>query len=144
MGDGPHQKPCGGGGLGAGCRDEVACSERVFRRRHEFLSLGTPDNDQSLHFRRARPARVQRSRQNAGGGYPAAQHDRTELRELNVAFQRLPREQKEALRMIGIEEQSYEEAASATGCAVGTLKSRVHRARLNLRSEMHGEIRAAA
>ncbi len=77
-------------------------------------------------------------------GIPATQHDRTELRELNVAFQRLPREQKEALRMIGIEEQSYEEAAGATGCAVGTLKSRVHRARLNLRSQMHGEIRAAA
>ena len=77
-------------------------------------------------------------------GIPAAQHDRTELRELNLAFQRLPKEQKEALRMIGIEEQSYEEAADATGCAVGTLKSRVHRARLNLRSQMHGEIRAAA
>jgi RNA polymerase sigma-70 factor, ECF subfamily len=77
-------------------------------------------------------------------GVRAAQHDRTELRELNVAFQRLPREQKEALRMIGIEEQSYEEAAGATGCAIGTLKSRVHRARLNLRSQMHGEIRAAA
>ena len=77
-------------------------------------------------------------------GIPAAQHDRTELRELNVAFQRLPREQKEALRMIGIEEQSYDEASGATGCAVGTLKSRVHRARLNLRSQMHGEIRAAA
>src|SRR4051794_24172424 len=29
-------------------------------------------------------------------GIPAAQHDRTELCELNVAFQRLPREQKEA------------------------------------------------
>ncbi len=77
-------------------------------------------------------------------GIPAAQHDGTELRELNVAFQRLPREQKEALRMIGIEEQSYEEASGATGCAIGTLKSRVHRARMNLRSQMHGAIRAAA
>jgi RNA polymerase sigma-70 factor, ECF subfamily len=75
---------------------------------------------------------------------PAAQHDRIELRELNLAFQRLPKEQKAALRRAGIEEQSYEEAADATGCAVGTLKSRVHRARLNLRSQMHGEIRAAA
>ena len=77
-------------------------------------------------------------------GIPATQHERTELRELNVAFQRLPREQKEALRMIGIEEQSYEEAAGATGCPVGTLKSRVHRARLNLRSLIHGEMGAAA
>jgi RNA polymerase sigma-70 factor (ECF subfamily) len=77
-------------------------------------------------------------------GIPAKQHDRTELRELNVAFQRLPRVQQEALRMIGIEEQSYEEAAGATGCPVGTLKSRVHRARLNLRSLIYGEIGAAA
>ena len=77
-------------------------------------------------------------------GIPAVQYDRTELRELNVAFRRLPREQKEALRMIGIEERSYEEAAGVTGCAIGTLKSRVHRARLNLRSLIHGEISATA
>ena len=76
-------------------------------------------------------------------GVPAAQHDRTELRELHVALHCLPREQQEALRMIGIEEQSYEEAAGATGCAVGTLKSRVHSARLNLRSLIHCEISAA-
>ena len=76
-------------------------------------------------------------------GIPATQHGRTELREFNIAFQRLPREQKEALRMIGIEEQSYEEAARATGCAVGTLKSRVHRARLNLRSLIYGETSVA-
>ena len=74
-------------------------------------------------------------------GIPATQHNRAELRELNVALHCLPREQQEALRMIGIEEQSYEEAAGATGCAVGTLKSRVHRARLNLRSLIHGECR---
>jgi RNA polymerase sigma-70 factor (ECF subfamily) len=75
---------------------------------------------------------------------PATQYDRTEMRELDVAFQRLPKEQKEALRMIAIEERSYEEACGATGCAVGTLKSRVHRARLSLRSLTDGEIRAAA
>jgi RNA polymerase sigma-70 factor (ECF subfamily) len=77
-------------------------------------------------------------------GIPAAQHDRTELRELNGAFQRLPKNQQEALHLIGVEERSYEEASSATGCAIGTLKSRVHRARLQLRSDMFGEIRAAA
>jgi hypothetical protein len=32
----------------------------------------------------------------------------------------------------------------ALGCAIGTLKSRVHRARLQLRSEMSGEAKAAA
>jgi hypothetical protein len=33
-------------------------------------------------------------------GIPAAQHDRTELRELNGAFQRLPKNQQEALHLI--------------------------------------------
>src|SRR6478736_2207047 len=33
---------------------------------------------------------------------PATQYDRTEMRELDVAYQRLPKEQKEALRMIAI------------------------------------------
>jgi len=77
-------------------------------------------------------------------GIPAAQEDSTDLRELNVAFQRLPKDQREALRLIAVEELSYEEVSHTIGCAVGTLKSRVHRARLQLRSEMSGESRAAA
>ena len=76
--------------------------------------------------------------------FRSSHEDRTGLRELNIAFRRLPKEQQEALHLIGVEERSYEEAAGATGCAIGALKSRVHRARLQLRSEMFGEIRAAA
>jgi RNA polymerase sigma-70 factor, ECF subfamily len=74
----------------------------------------------------------------------ASQEERAGIRELNVAYQRLPKEQKEALHLIGLQEQSYEEAAEATGCAVGTLESRVHRARTLLREQMCGEIRDAA
>ena len=77
-------------------------------------------------------------------GIRASQEDWTDLRELNVAFQRLPKDQQEALHLIGIQERSYDEASGATGCAIGTLKSRVHRARLQLRSEMFGERKAAA
>ena len=75
---------------------------------------------------------------------PATQQDHTELRELNVALQRLPKDQQDALRSIALEERSYEEVSDEIGCAVGTLKSRVHRARVQLRSEMSGEARAAA
>jgi RNA polymerase sigma-70 factor, ECF subfamily len=75
---------------------------------------------------------------------PAVQQDQTDLRELDLAFQRLPKDQQEALRSIALEERSYEEVSDETGCAVGTLKSRVHRARVQLRSEMSGEARAAA
>jgi len=70
----------------------------------------------------------------------AAPHeDRTALRELGWALERLPRDQREALSMIVLHEQSYEEASEQTGCAIGTLKSRVHRARLQLRMFMMGE-----
>jgi RNA polymerase sigma-70 factor, ECF subfamily len=77
-------------------------------------------------------------------GMRGAQEDLADLRELNVAFQRLPKDQRDALRLIAVEERSYEEVSETIGCAIGTLKSRVHRARLQLRSEMSGEFRAAA
>lgn len=69
----------------------------------------------------------------------ASHEDRTALRELSWALNRLPSDQREALLMIVLHEISYETAAEKTGCAIGTLKSRVHRARLQLRSFMLGE-----
>jgi RNA polymerase sigma-70 factor, ECF subfamily len=60
--------------------------------------------------------------------------DRTALRELSWAVNRLPSEQRQALLMIAIDEDSYESVSKRTGCAIGTLKSRVHRARLQLRA----------
>ncbi len=70
---------------------------------------------------------------------PAAHEDRTALRELGWALNRLPADQREALFMIVLQEKSYEAAAEVTGCAIGTLKSRVHRARLQLRVYLTGE-----
>ncbi|HUN40877.1 MAG TPA: sigma-70 family RNA polymerase sigma factor [Acetobacteraceae bacterium] len=70
---------------------------------------------------------------------PAAHEDRTALRELGWALNRLPTDQREALFMIVLQEKSYEDAAEVTGCAIGTLKSRVHRARLQLRAYLTGE-----
>ena len=69
----------------------------------------------------------------------ASHEDRTALRELGWALERLPADQREALSMIVLQERSYEDAAEQTGCAIGTLKSRVHRARLQLRTFMMGE-----
>jgi RNA polymerase sigma-70 factor, ECF subfamily len=69
----------------------------------------------------------------------AAHEDRTALRELGWAVDRLPPDQREALFMIVLQEKSYETAAEMTGCAIGTLKSRVHRARLQLRAYLTGE-----
>ena len=106
---------------------------------------GTPDHDQPVHYKRQAAAGIQRSRSNArAGNMCPAQEDLTDLRELNIAFQRLPKDQRDALRLIAVEERSYEEVATTIGCAIGTLKSRVHRARLQLRSDMSGETKAAA
>lgn len=48
------------------------------------------------------------------------------------AFKVLPPDQREALILIGAEGFAYEEAAQMCGCAVGTIKSRVNRARIKL------------
>ncbi|HWM45537.1 MAG TPA: sigma-70 family RNA polymerase sigma factor [Xanthobacteraceae bacterium] len=58
-----------------------------------------------------------------------------EFAEFRRALQHLPPDQREALILIGASGFSYEEAAKICGCAVGTIKSRVNRARTRL-SEM--------
>lgn len=55
-----------------------------------------------------------------------------ELLDFSAAFQTLPPDQREALILVGAEGFSYEEAAVMCGCAVGTMKSRVNRARQKL------------
>jgi RNA polymerase sigma-70 factor (ECF subfamily) len=77
-------------------------------------------------------------------GVVGGQEDQSDLRELSIAWKSLPPGHQEALQLIAVEERSYEEVADATGCPIGTLKSRVHRARQMLRSHMNGECRLAA
>jgi RNA polymerase sigma-70 factor (ECF subfamily) len=51
------------------------------------------------------------------------------LDELRMGLGMLPPEQREALVLVGAGGFAYEEAAEICGCAVGTVKSRVSRAR---------------
>ena len=51
------------------------------------------------------------------------------LDELRLSLGMLPAEQREALILVGAGGFAYEEAAEICGCAVGTVKSRVSRAR---------------
>jgi RNA polymerase sigma-70 factor (ECF subfamily) len=60
------------------------------------------------------------------------QDGRIEFSEFRAALARLPDEQREALILVGASGFSYEEAAAICGCAVGTIKSRVNRARARL------------
>lgn len=52
-----------------------------------------------------------------------------ELLDLRAALNKLPDNQKEALILVGAGGMAYEEAAQVCQCAVGTIKSRVSRAR---------------
>ncbi len=60
------------------------------------------------------------------------QFDRLEVQDMSAALARLPRDQREAVLLVGVDGMSYEEAAKITGVAVGTVKSRVNRARNRL------------
>jgi RNA polymerase sigma-70 factor, ECF subfamily len=60
------------------------------------------------------------------------QNSRLEIVEFRKALKMLPSEQRESLILVGASGFSYEEAAQICGCAVGTIKSRVNRARSRL------------
>jgi RNA polymerase sigma-70 factor (ECF subfamily) len=57
---------------------------------------------------------------------------RCELTSLKAALDQLPPDHREAIVMVGAAGLSYEEAAEILGCALGTIKSRVNRARNRL------------
>jgi RNA polymerase sigma-70 factor (ECF subfamily) len=55
------------------------------------------------------------------------------------AIATLPENYREAVVLCELEEMSYEEAASALDCPVGTVRSRLHRARALLAEKLHDE-----
>ncbi len=63
---------------------------------------------------------------------PAGQEGPIHLADMHRALLTLPPERREALLLVGAGGFSYEEAAEICGCAVGTIKSRVGRARASL------------
>ena len=63
---------------------------------------------------------------------PAGQEEPIHLSDMHRALLTLPPERREALLLVGAGGFSYEEAANICGCAVGTIKSRVGRARAAL------------
>lgn len=67
-----------------------------------------------------------------------------ELTSLQNALNQLPPEHREALVMVGAAGLSYEEAAEISGCALGTIKSRVNRARTRLARLVNVEVEAAS
>ena len=70
-----------------------------------------------------------------------AQHERIET--LRKAVLALPPAYREVVVLCDLHERDYAEAASALGCAIGTVRSRLHRARALLAEKMRAGERCA-
>jgi RNA polymerase sigma-70 factor (ECF subfamily) len=69
---------------------------------------------------------------------PAAQDSHMDFRDFQKVFRELPDHHREAIILVGASGLSYEDAARVCGCAVGTMKSRVSRARAMLAQLLEG------
>jgi RNA polymerase sigma-70 factor (ECF subfamily) len=77
-----------------------------------------------------------------GAPSPArAAEDRQALAAVLRAIQRLPGQQREALVLSVFEDFRYDQIAAILGCSVAAVKVRIHRARLQLRSELRAQER---
>jgi RNA polymerase sigma-70 factor (ECF subfamily) len=103
----------------------VGWAYRIMRNRH--ISLLRRNKHASVPLEDPSVAAV---------GYKATQEGRIAQNELVVALRGLPRHQREALLLVGGAGLSYNEVAVALQCSVGTIKSRVSRARESLRQAL--------
>lgn len=69
---------------------------------------------------------------------PARESDGLVVRDLDRAILRLPAEQREVLLLVALEDMSYDEAARTLQIPIGTVMSRLARAREKLRGMMNG------
>src|SRR5258705_13345937 len=69
---------------------------------------------------------------------PARETDTLMLRDLDAAIRRLPPDQREVLLLVALEDMSYAEAAEALEIPIGTVMSRLARAREKLRAMLSG------
>lgn len=70
---------------------------------------------------------------------PATQEQNLELRDLNRALSQLPPDYRVVLLLVAVEEMPYAEVARVLNVPVGTVMSRLSRARERLRALMSGE-----
>ncbi len=67
------------------------------------------------------------------GATPPEQENQLSVTEITTALDRLPTAQREVLVLVTLEEMSYREAAEITGVPIGTVMSRLSRARSMLK-----------
>jgi RNA polymerase sigma-70 factor, ECF subfamily len=62
-----------------------------------------------------------------------------QLRDLEAAIARLPHEQRQVILLVVLEGMAYKQVAAVLQVPVGTVRSRLSRARVQLRLEVEGK-----
>lgn len=119
------------------------CLERAWRKSHLWVRRTNLRGWlmtilHNLHANASRkysagPAMVSLDDTQHSGATAPAQADRLQLGALRDAVQRLPLEQQQVLLLVGMEQMRYAEAAELLQIPVGTVMSRLFRARERLR-----------
>ncbi|HEV3011595.1 MAG TPA: sigma-70 family RNA polymerase sigma factor [Burkholderiales bacterium] len=99
----------------------------------------------NVHVNRVRAARVTDTLEDEMPelAQRAPQGDALLVRDLDRGITRLPAEQRAVLLLVTLEEMSYEQVARTLGIPIGTVMSRLSRAREKLRAMMLGQQVAA-
>jgi RNA polymerase sigma-70 factor (ECF subfamily) len=101
-------------------------------------------NTYFTHYRKSQREELDQDRTALNASVPPSQLTDLEFGDMRRALLRLSPDHREALLLITAEGFSYEDAARVCGCAVGTMKSRVNRARNRLVEETSGQPPAKA
>jgi RNA polymerase sigma-70 factor, ECF subfamily len=94
---------------------------RYHRERREPDTVSVEELEQKFHRSLAAPERTE-------SGAPGRPPEWTD-REVEAAFDELPESFREVVLLVDVEELTYDEAAAALGCPIGTIRSRLSRAR---------------
>jgi len=127
------------------------CLERAWRKAHRW-EAGTDlrawlftvmHNVYVNGLRRKRPETEPMEHSDYEDPRPQTAEAGLQLRDLEQGLAQLSPEQREVLLLVCLEEMSYEQVALVTGVPIGTVMSRLHRARERMRTYMAGERRPA-
>ncbi|WP_431523340.1 sigma-70 family RNA polymerase sigma factor [Mesorhizobium captivum] len=121
---------------------------RAYERRATFRTGGNPRAwllaivhnifIDRMRSRRSEAARIEQAGHLADQSLAASQDHSVRLAQVREAFLALPEEQRSALHLVAIEGLSYAQAAEVSGMPLGTLMSRIGRARAALREMEDG------
>lgn len=102
--------------------------------RNEFVDdYWRAQRTETSQERAEKASQARQTEQDGGGAAGAPLELRAALRD---AMTRLPSEARDVIVLVDVQGLTYQEAANALGCPLGTVMSRLHRARAQVRRQL--------